>query len=393
MQAAGVLDSRPIAQITVSGPVEGESRIHRLENSFAIIGRSRECDIHLDGDEVSYRHAYLQSIGGRVLCTDLCSRTGVIWNEGTRPAGWLNAGQVAKIGPYELKLSDPAAVPDESTEDDVANPLDPIAASARLLPRVRIEAMEGKLPAQRWKINRTLTLIGRSPGCALRFKDKEVSTVHCALLLTTHGFSVIDLLGKGGTLVDNKPVRFERLNDGSVIEIADYRMRVLIEHPSASSAPAPAKTAPPTTAVNIETETAVEVPGNSGDTSADLISGTEFFKVMRLARNGQTLIVTFLGDASRFHYADVHRESNMARWTLSKPDFKNVIIDFGNRDIYSAVNFTTACNLARVASDRGGRAVFCNTTNRTMHVLETMHYDGLWPRTGTLDEALAAVVA
>lgn len=381
MSSTGAGEMLSTTQVTIIGPTGGEPRVYRLERSFAIVGRARECDIRLDDDDVSFRHAYLQVIGGSVLCTDLCSRTGVIWDEGPRPAEWLHTGRVAKIGPYRLQLTEDSTQPPTSGETTSTNPLESCATSKSILPRVYLEALQGELPAKRWKIDRTLTLIGRSRGCALRLLDHDVSSVHCGLLLTVDGFSVVDFLGKGGTLVNGKPVRYEMLEDGAIIEIAGFRMRAIIRSPEVSDPTA----APP------DPQQSVGSPEAEGE--ATVVSGTEFHKVLKLERIGTTLILTFLGDASRFHYGDVHRESNTARWLLSKPEFHSVIVDFDGRDLYSAVNFTTAMNMARTASDKGGRAVLCNATERTVHVLETMHIAGLWPRVATREDALAAINA
>jgi len=65
-------------RIAIIGPDGEGSRMHLMERPFAIVGRSPDCDIHLDDERVSYRHAYLQRIGGRILCVDLCSRTGIL---------------------------------------------------------------------------------------------------------------------------------------------------------------------------------------------------------------------------------------------------------------------------------------------------------------------------
>src|SRR5947209_2336363 len=46
---------------------------------FAVVGRNPSADLGLFDQRVSWRHAYLQMIGGRLLCRDLDSRTGICW--------------------------------------------------------------------------------------------------------------------------------------------------------------------------------------------------------------------------------------------------------------------------------------------------------------------------
>ena len=55
---------------------------HEFNYPYAIVGRGEGCDIILPDPEISFRHAYLQVIEGRVFCVDLASRNGVRWPDG-----------------------------------------------------------------------------------------------------------------------------------------------------------------------------------------------------------------------------------------------------------------------------------------------------------------------
>ena len=61
-----------------------------LYQPFALIGREPRAHLQLDHDEVSRRHAYLQVVAGRVFFTDLESRMGIQWENGSRRTGWLD---------------------------------------------------------------------------------------------------------------------------------------------------------------------------------------------------------------------------------------------------------------------------------------------------------------
>src|SRR3954451_8426447 len=71
-----------------------------FEHPFALVGRDERSTLFLDDKQVSRRHAYLQIIAGRVFCVDLGSRTGVHWQDGPRPTGWLDPGQSLRMGSF-----------------------------------------------------------------------------------------------------------------------------------------------------------------------------------------------------------------------------------------------------------------------------------------------------
>src|SRR5579862_4266182 len=77
-----------------TAPVE-----HEFKYPFVVIGRGEGCDVLLPNPRVSFRHAYLQVIEGRVFCVDLASRNGVTWPDGPRKFGWIAPGVPIQIGP------------------------------------------------------------------------------------------------------------------------------------------------------------------------------------------------------------------------------------------------------------------------------------------------------
>src|SRR5207253_5334206 len=74
-----------------------------LYQPFALIGREPRAHLQLDHDEVSRRHAYLQVVAGRVFFTDLESRMGIQWENGSRRTGWLDEQETIRIGPYAIR--------------------------------------------------------------------------------------------------------------------------------------------------------------------------------------------------------------------------------------------------------------------------------------------------
>ncbi len=114
-------------------------------------------------------------------------------------------------------------------------------------------------------------------------------------------------------------------------------------------------------------------------------------KVFQADRTGTTLVVTPLGDASEFHYGDVHVESNKVRRLLEGGAFRDLVVDLGNAAVYSAVTINVVVALSRIASNRGGRAVLCRASDKTRGLLQTMRLLDVWPLFDNREDALQAL--
>ena len=223
--------SKSVPRLEVVGLNEDDVDQHVLERPFFLIGRSKQCDLRIPHSGVSHRHAYLQIVGGRLLCCDLASRNGTHWRGGARPFGWVDPGEEITIGPYRIRH-----VLDEFTRHsaiggasgELSSLVRQINAEAAL-PDVRIEFLNSrKQPSARagWQVRRNITLIGGSPLCKLRMQHESVSRMHSSLVLTAEGLWVVDLLGRGGTLVNDEPVQFRELCDGDRLQIGRFCMGI-----------------------------------------------------------------------------------------------------------------------------------------------------------------------
>jgi pSer/pThr/pTyr-binding forkhead associated (FHA) protein len=182
---------------------------------FLVIGRRPESDLVLDHWQVSRRHAYLQLIEGRYYCVDLGSRTGTHGGDATERSGWLERGRAIQIGPYAVRPESPTTAPKP------AGP--PLAVTWELPGRAIGQAV--------WRMDRHLALIGRSPACKIRIVESDVSKFHCSVVLTAHGVWVVDLLGQNGILVNDKPVRCARIEDGDELRIGRHTLRARYDSP------------------------------------------------------------------------------------------------------------------------------------------------------------------
>jgi FHA domain len=125
--------------------------------------------------------------------------------------------------------------------------------------------------------------------------------------------------------------------------------------------------------------------------SFDPLESVRHNKVFLADRMGTTLVVVPLGDASEFHYGDVHVESNKVRRLLEGGAFQNLLVDLGNSPVYSAVTINVVVALSRIASNRGGRAVLCRASEKTRSLLQTMKLLDVWPLFENREDALEAL--
>jgi pSer/pThr/pTyr-binding forkhead associated (FHA) protein len=93
---------------------------------FVLVGRDPTSDLVLDDGQVSRRHTFLQSIAGRILVTDLESRTKVYWEgeETPRSRGWLDPNRFIQVGPYRLRWTSGDA--NENPHGVFPDPLSPL---------------------------------------------------------------------------------------------------------------------------------------------------------------------------------------------------------------------------------------------------------------------------
>jgi pSer/pThr/pTyr-binding forkhead associated (FHA) protein len=120
----------------------------------------------------------------------------------------------------------------------------------------------------------------------------------------------------------------------------------------------------------------------------DMLEATRHNKVFATERNGDTLVVIPLGDATDFHYGDVHTESNKVRRLLEGGSFKNLVVDLGSAPVFTTVTIKVVVVLSRIVSNRGGQAVLCEASAKTREVLQTMKLLELWPHFDSREEAI-----
>lgn len=214
-----------------------------LDRPFLLIGRDAACDLRLDHPEVSPRHAYLQWVAGHLFCADLGSEAGLLPGKRTvKPQPWVESRPL-QIGSCRMTLvgNEPPAAP-------AFNPLDRSPQLAAEFPQIRLKFEGVEQNDNQWPVDRPLTLIGRGTQCKLRLDHPDMPLVQASLMRTPSGCWLIDLAGRGTTLVNGRPVAFAPLDIGDAVQLGDFRVvvtaaafGVMETKPSRAATPQPDK--------------------------------------------------------------------------------------------------------------------------------------------------------
>jgi pSer/pThr/pTyr-binding forkhead associated (FHA) protein len=186
-----------------------------VNRPFTFLGRVKGIGVQLDDPSVSQCHAYLQVVEGVPHCTDLGSRTGVLWDDGGRGQGPVYPGQTLRLGVFDVQFLGGGEAGSLSDEDNrLTTKLGQPPPPHTILEVNSSNGQNGHLP-----IDQAITLVGRHPNCNLRFLDPAISYFQCALVSTPDGVWCVDLLSRKGTVVNGRATRLTRLHDSDLLEL------------------------------------------------------------------------------------------------------------------------------------------------------------------------------
>ncbi len=410
-RSRGVVDSspsRPSAQpqsasrvrLRVTGREFADGRLLEVQQSFAVIGRSSRADLTFRSSKTSFRHAFLQVVDRRVLCVDLHSKTGIYWGDRKRPCGWLSVVDPVRIGPYRLRLADhPDGFPPNGADDAEASPLEKQELAAPF-PKFFLELFDDAAADPVRSIDRRITLIGRDANCPVRLDDPNISRIHCALVLSPEGLWVVDLLGKGGTRLDGKPVRSQLVETGSEIAIGRYAMGLWRGRSAASTdgraTPAGERDAQQNVGVQNdglqndgEPNTAARDNGQSRGAKLQDWLGTLF----AIEYEQEALVVIPTIRSGIFRHAKLHIELNALRYKLLNCTAPHLVLDLSAMEYVGSEVICAVVALARQTESRGGRTALCCATSQMHAALKNLGLSRIWTIYPTREAALAAVNA
>jgi pSer/pThr/pTyr-binding forkhead associated (FHA) protein len=228
--AAGTL----VVDLHEQGRAEPTRRAFR--QPFLLAGRHIDADVPLLESTADRRHAYLQTLGGRVYFVDLDSRQADRAGGSSTRSTWLDPRRPVRIGPIALSLRGDERGEAFAGDVDPPSPLSPEFARRMPLPGAILEvrAEEGK--SLLWRMEPALALLGRSPSCSVRLQHPTVSAFHCSLVRTPKGVWVVDLLSRKGVVVDGKCERCFWVADGGEFRLGPFSIRLRYDTPGHRSA-------------------------------------------------------------------------------------------------------------------------------------------------------------
>lgn len=166
--------------------------------SDIVIGRSQECDLCVDDEMVSRKHAKLTLHPDGVYITDLGSSNGTKIGINLIPIQTpfhLEASQIFSMGNITLLLvkSDITSQSDTSQE---------VTSTEKILPTLLLWYRQGNEPWQQHPIVGSV-IIGRGTDCNLLLDDHKVSRHHARISLDAGVVHITDLGSQNGTRIDN----------------------------------------------------------------------------------------------------------------------------------------------------------------------------------------------
>jgi pSer/pThr/pTyr-binding forkhead associated (FHA) protein len=184
------------------------------------VGRSNECDMCIDMEELSRKHASFMRSWNGVVVRDLESKNGIQVNGNRVTVQRLSDGDVVEMGPLEIRLMDPEERylreldgnpnPDRAPAGDSRPPVQvvmPAALAVSLppaaapLPAAAPEPLSG--PPRHFSAPSTPPAAAPKPGAASRFSPSP--TAPTAHALPVAGGQALPVAGVRTTLDENHP--------------------------------------------------------------------------------------------------------------------------------------------------------------------------------------------
>jgi ABC-type multidrug transport system ATPase subunit len=202
---------------------DGSVTEFRIEEEVTYIGRSRECQIQINSNTISRRHAYVQKLAGIYQVVDLGSSNGTTLNDTPlipHQPQTLAPQDVIKVDIYPIRFV--IAVP------PITNTV--IAET--------VEYQDANIPTQTLKIDfseKTRLTIGRDASNDLVINHPAVSSFHALLIRSNEAVYITDLQSRNGTFVNGRRISGRKvLDQGDWVRIASY---TLVLNPNQSFTP------------------------------------------------------------------------------------------------------------------------------------------------------------
>jgi len=121
---------------------------------------------------------------------------------------------------------------DQSTFGSQGNPL-ATGSSHRLF----LTLYAGTDHESQVRCRRVVTLLGSRKGCKFHLRHRRISSLHVAVVNDGNQVVAVDLVTPTGTLLNDLKMSHERLSDGDMLSIANWRLRVDLKDSSDATNP------------------------------------------------------------------------------------------------------------------------------------------------------------
>jgi pSer/pThr/pTyr-binding forkhead associated (FHA) protein len=213
-------------EIEVLWPGQAGWQTARFDRPFVMVGRDPLCDVVLDHDDVSRRHACIQIVNGTPRICDLGSRHGVRKAGRLVETAELRGNDSVDVGPFSIRasiLKDRPTLAADPGDDSRAN-------------RIALDFVNHRRRGGGWVLDKPVTIIGASKPSKVRLEHPSVSRVHSMLVRGRSNWWVVNLGSRIGTLLDGKYIEFAPISVGAELRIGDFQIRVATPTSSNSGA-------------------------------------------------------------------------------------------------------------------------------------------------------------
>ncbi len=114
-------------------------------------------------------------------------------------------------------------------------------------------------------------------------------------------------------------------------------------------------------------------------------------RVFQVERQQDTLIVTPARDTLNVLESDLRREVESLHSLLATQGVTHIVVDVGQAPHFGSLIIGALMALCKKATDRGGRAAFCNASDGMLDMLQIMKIDSVLPYFPTRQKAIDEV--
>jgi pSer/pThr/pTyr-binding forkhead associated (FHA) protein len=221
--------------IPVESTLSIQSHPLTLTRQVTIIGREADNDIMLDDVSASRHHVEIRWDHGHAQIKDLGSMNGTFVNQQVaRGPVPLKSGDIIKLGVRQFRFEQVATVnkrgntpvPIEETRKMAGTGRPANHSRPRLLPILKLHALNGHAVNGEWDIRGAVMILGRDEDCAICLPDSSVSRRHAQIMRQPDGYFVSDLQSSNGTCLNDAPLSAPALlRPGDMLQLGEIVLR------------------------------------------------------------------------------------------------------------------------------------------------------------------------